>query len=513
MEKATEHVKKIAGLVTSAYLIMILVISPFYAPEGYVDIGMHKFLIFKGASIVCMGALVPAAVFLFVRKWRESQVKLSVTDICVLLYGMSVMVSYACSTWKGTAFWGEDGWYMGLFSQLVFVAGYFAVSRFATHIQAWYVVSMVVSAAVFLLGLLNRFSIYPFDMEGANPGFISTLGNINWFCSYWVVLFPIGLTAYWNGFGNTKLKKAALIVYILLGFMTGIAQGSSSGFLALCAVCFMLFLLSFQSGEKLLRLFELLILFAVSTLLLSILINQFPEHFNYHNAIGDRLTTYAVGAGFFAAVVVVYAVLRYFVKQRKFKVSRLRVIRNAVAVFIILVVTGIGALFLYYSRNPGSVTGSSAAGVFVIDSDWGNGRGTTWYAGTEGFVTMSAAQKIVGVGPDCFYNYVYTKPQIAEKLYEEFGEARLTNAHNEWLTVLVNTGVCGLTAYAASFITAIYRYGKAGNRKAILMIGAVCLLSYTVHNMVSFQQVICTPLAFLIMGMCEKLCGDVRESD
>lgn len=510
MENSTESVKKYARMVTGAFLLFIMVIFPFYVPEGYVEIGVHKFLFFKAVGLVCLGLLAPAAVWLLILevknlRSKKGRVRLSITDISLLLYGTAVLASYICTEWKDDALWGAEGWYMGMLTQFIFIAAYFAVSRFVINAKMWYMVGIGVSAVVFLLGLLNRFSVYPLALQGAEPGYISTLGNINWFCSYWIVLFPIGIVAYWSGFGDTLLKKTGFILYLLLGFMTGVAQGSSSGFLALGTVSSVLFFLSFGSGEKLLKWLELVICFAVSILILSVLKNQFPERYNYQNAIGEFLTKYSVGFAVFAFSVVCYAVLHFLFKKRKINGKSLRMIRNAAAVFTVLLLMGIFLLICFYSKNPESAGDSQIAEQFIIDSDWGNGRGVTWYAGAKGFATMSFVQKLVGIGPDCFYHYVYEVEEIAVKLYEVFGTARLTNAHNEWLTVLVNTGLFGLLTYAAAFGSAVFRLIKLGKSKEILWISAVCLISYTVHNMVSFQQVICTPQIFILMGIGESL--------
>ena len=71
-----------------------------------------------------------------------------------------------------------------------------------------------------------------------------------------------------------------------------------------------------------------------------------------------------------------------------------------------------------------------------------------------------------------------------------------TNAHNEWLTTLVNMGLLGVAAYAAVFITALQTYRK--NFLAVLL-----LLTYGIHSLISFQQVLNTPFFFLILGLCE----------
>lgn len=494
-----------ARSIVSLYLLVLVVVSPFYAPEGYIDIGINKFQLFQGAGIIFGVLLVPAVLVLLYIKWKKKEkIRWSVTDAAMLVYGAAVILSFLCTDWKDNALWGTDGWYMGTITQLMFVAVYFAVSRFLEKERIWYGIFLVVSFAIFLLGFLNRFSVYPIQMEGANPIFISTLGNINWFCSYWMAVFPIGLVLYWLGEGNTVWKKAGLILYIIVGFMTGIVQGSSSGFLALGAMVAVLFGLSFREEEKLLRWMELLVLFAASAFGVGILKSWFPARLNYQDVLEEKLTEFSNIVPVLIVTAVGYAIMHYLIKYKHLRIRQFRFLRNVIAGLVLAMAVAVGALFVYYSMNPEAAQNSKTAQIFIIDSDWGNSRGTTWKAGTDAFRTMSAGRKLVGIGPDCFYLYVYGVEEIAQQLHNVFGNARLTNAHNEWLTILVNIGILGLSAYAAAFVSAVWRQLQAGKRKGLVLVSTVCIISYTVHNMVSFQQIICTPVVFILLGMGER---------
>lgn len=510
-EKIKNNLKVCITILVYIYLFLIIAVMPFYAPQGYVDIGMNKYYFFRMTGLVCFGLIAVAAIlllsiniFMYMKYKKSMDLKLSVTDIAMLLYGGAVILSFLCTEWKEEAFWGTDGWYMGAVSQLMFIIIYFAVSRFAENEKMWYVLFMAVSFFVFLLGFLNRFSVYPFQMDGANPVFISTLGNINWFCSYWMVIFPVGMVFYWNGVADTILKKSVLILYLIVGFMTGIVQGSSSAFLALGTMIFVLFCLSFRDGRKLLRWLELMFIFAVSTLLIGILKNCFPESLNYDNTIAGKLTDFTVSIAILAVVAICYAVMHYWIVQKELEVKKLKVLRNVVVGIFTFIVIMAAALIIYYSVKPETAANSQMAQAFVIDDDWGNGRGATWEAGVNAVITMPIWEKLVGVGPDCFSNYVYSEPGISNMLYNVFGDARLTNSHNEWLTIFVNLGLFGALTYAAAFISAIIRQVKGYKTSEIVLVSALCIISYTMHNMVSFQQVICTPIVFIMLGMGEK---------
>lgn len=500
---------KYAIVITGIYLFLMVVVFPFFAPEGYVHIDKNKYGFFLLTGLLCFGLIVPAAIFLLVKQkalWK----KLSLTDKTVLLYAAAVILSFLCTKWREYSWWGADGWYMGFVSQLMFAAIYFCVSRFSQKTEYWYKIFLAVSAVIFLLGLLNRFSVYPINMKSEDPGFISTLGNINWFCSYWVVTFPIGLVMYWN---QKKGKNVLLILYLLLGFMIGITQGSSSGFLALGAVVLILFFLSFKEKEKLLRWLQILLLFSISMLLLSIIKGWFPQALNYVNKIEEYLTKFIVSLGVFTVIFLINTAAHFFFQKEKLEIEKLKYVPVIAAGLLCAAAIVLAICLFYYNRSSmdkNAVQEGTAAAYFTLDTDWGNGRGTTWKAGADAFAGMSFREKWTGIGPDCFYAYVYSDAEIARELYSVFGDARLTNAHNEWLTTLVNTGIFGLLSYAAIFISSIVRLLRAGKKKELLLVAAVSIVAYTVHNMVSFQQVICTPVIFIILGFGEK---ELREME
>lgn len=85
-EKWAKFISGYARIITYVYLLFIIVLSPFYAPQGYVDIGINKFRFFRITGIICFVMLVPAAIVLLLIRWKKREaLKLSVTDKAVLL--------------------------------------------------------------------------------------------------------------------------------------------------------------------------------------------------------------------------------------------------------------------------------------------------------------------------------------------------------------------------------------------------------------------------------------------
>jgi len=513
LEECKKLVKYYTKVVLYVFLFLLIVVFPYYAPNGYVKLGVYKYIFFREIGIQCMLMMFPAVVFLIVFQWKHlAWNQLSGTNWAMISYAAAVMMSYICTEWKEKAFWGAEGWMMGFVSQMMFVAIYFAVSRFSGKIEIWYSVLLASSFGVFLIGLFNRFSIYPFWMNFDKlPGFISTIGNINWFCGYWSVLFPIGLVVYWSGVCCKLWAKTALIVYVGFGYMVGIVQGSSSGFLVMIAVLFILFVMSFEENERLLRWLELMLLFAGSVLTISVIKQIFPMALNYKNEIEEWLTQPAVCGMLSGITAVCYAVAWILLKKRQHSVRTVcRGVYRTVAVsaFLagLLIIAGMCYNVVYY--RMGKVPADTSAWVF--DMHWGNGRGAAWIAGGRAFAAMPIIQKLMGIGPDCFENCVYGNSDIAEMLYSVYGMSRLTNAHNELLTALVNTGVWGLLSYAAIFLIAILRQFKKSRQETLLLVSAVCILAYAVNNIVSFQQVASTSIVFILIGFGESILRQIN---
>ena len=506
-----------------AYFLAMALIYPLYVPGGYKRIGAVKYEFFRNVSLATLA--VAAVVILLsivvrrdwdwiVRNYRQ----MSVTDWFAYGYFVTILLSYLCSDYKKDALWGVQGWYMGVITQMILILTYFLFSRYFHYDLRWIVAWLVAAAAVFLLGICNRYSIYPIVMEGQKATFISTLGNINWFCGYWSVTAPIGVTLYWCS--DKMWVRIAAGVYSVIAMMSGVTQGSESAYIVVAVVALMLFVLSFGSITRMYRFLELCLMYAGSCLLAKLMMYVPGLELNYVTDKGSKFID-ITGILLYgnAAVWMFYITLGFYVllgvaeahvfpkiadnmeRNRRFRgiVTAAVVAAACVAALILLIKSG-----ALYNREVSDVTNDTGVRI-VFDENWGNGRGASWNCGINAYRSMDLLHKIVGVGPDCFADYVYSVPTLAGRLVDRFGNQRLTNAHNEQLTLLVNVGALGWLCYAGVFLTAFVRYVKDAGRQPMLYLCAVSILAYTAHNLVSFQQVLNTPYIFIVLGIGEYI--------
>lgn len=567
VERCHKGLRCLLQFITVLYVLAMGVILPYYYnwETDYSYIGTNKADFFRkyGFAVgkVFLTLLLFYGLFSLWLWWKENREHkgklllianngmdaLSVTDRFVILYTVALCLSYYYSDYRQKALLGISGWYMGFLPQLVLIGSYFAISRFLLrHLGKWLPLALsIVSTPVFLLGLLNRYGYLPPGMTSSGPSYISTIGNINWFCGYLVVLFP--MTAALFVFSKREPSEAQwryrsrrilLGINCAIGFATGITQGSDSGILALTAMMIFLFGLATvgnaeEGKETFGRFLELLLLFGVTLCALALVQLGLPEQNNYQTSLYTMLTKGALPWVWGVAALLLY--LFYTIRRKRMADCRaIRKIWFGLAICLFVTIMSFVAAIMINTRHPGSLGALSENPLFVFDENWGSSRGGTWMAGIGTWQAQDALHKAVGVGPDGMWYYIDSgkAPDLLQAVQEQFGESRLTNAHGEWITILANLGIFGLIGYAGVVVSAIWRFVKgskmigaeagapqgaesaAGTIAAAIGCG-LSLFTYTVNNIFSFQQTMQMTQVFLIMGLGEYMLrqqGERRES-
>ncbi|MBQ9361301.1 MAG: O-antigen ligase family protein [Lachnospiraceae bacterium] len=507
--------KRIMKDVVAVYVFFMFAVYPLYYEDKYYNMGDAKWHFFKWVTLV--GIIVMSAVFIWyqahlasVGKTREywDVHRASVTDWFVLAYAVIALSSYLLSPYKADTLIGYDGWYMGLISQLAFVVIYYFVSRFWRWDDIVLVIYLAVSAAVFLICILNRFKVDPLEMyadlsEYYYIYFVSTLGQATWFSSYMVLLFPIGLFAFWNCEG--AVKRIASGLYVLLGAVTMIAQNSDSALLAYFAIYLILFSASFDDNKKMQRFLESLVILFAGWKIMGILQVMYADRVV---ELSGLMRALSIGAISWILLAVSAGVLIGFIQINKgggFDISAMKPLRKGV---LYAVAGGVVLMVAYIALNTaGAFDGTPLASdnwYLLFDYKWGSDRGLSWIASVGTFVKTGFVRKLFGAGPDGFYNEVYRF--YAEPLNAKWGENTvLTCAHNEWLNALINVGLLGAVAYIGIFISGMARFIKKSVSVPETLAPAMCIAAYMAHNFFCYQQIICTPIIFIIIGAGEMM--------
>lgn len=516
-------IKKAANLFTTAYLLIIFCVYPFYLRSGYLDIGEAKNEFFLLVSFASVGIMSVCGFLLLLEKFsrkdsgREAYLidwdKVSSTDLFVLLYATSVFMSFVFTEYREEAFWGTEGWYIGFVLLILLCCLYFFISRMWDGDRKVFYALIVSSALVFLLGICNRFSVYPIKFEVTQPDFISTLGNINWYCGFLSVVAPVGIGVFVFENEITAVKKGLSGLYAVIAFMSGFAQGSSSIFLWFGALFFMLLWISPEKREWIENWLYLLVLWGASAQLVRLLRHILPGAYNYDL---NNLCGYCTDSSFTLWIAFGGIILLLVIKKWKIKEpdgNSIRKIRTALLLLIsALILAWILTAILFTGRGiPLPEDKAVFRELFYLDENWGNGRGAAILAGFQTFKKMPFLHKLIGVGPDCFSQYAYSLPEVAEGLRSSFGSSRLTNVHNELFTALLNTGVLGVSFYIGIFVSFVKGCMKKGKENPALYVFVTCIICYFAHNMISFAQILNLPFLFILLGMGEAVRRRIKE--
>ena len=501
------------GLIT-LYLWIITGLLPLCFSQGYRGIGTAKFRLFQRVSVGFAPFYAILLVLYSIVWWisnREKQHKsvlsFSATDLFVAFYGAAAVISYLCSDYKETALWGADGWYMGLWTQLILVMVYFGVSRFWKPDVFFYTMTFTVATIVFLLGFCNRFGWYPVKMSHTDPLYLSTVGNINWFCSYLVCIVAFGTGLYLDTDMDKKWKKSVICLCLFTGFMALFVQGSAGGYVTavlMMVICFALVVNKKLYEKKQLFMFPI-ILGAGGVVCICRLL--FEKNFNYHDTLAYWLSLCFL---LFTGILWI-AVL--FIKKRTKSIretyaKQMKVLTWLVCGGLLFGMIGYAGLVIITTINP-SRFGFLPASVFVFDYKWGSLRGATLRLGAACFTGQDLLHKLVGAGPDCMSCFLYNEGNegLIELSRLAFKDLTLTNAHCEILTVLVNLGALGAVSYVGAMSAAIWRMLRG---KGVAFACGVGLLAYNIYGVFSFQQIVGFWFAILFLAMGE---GMLREKN
>lgn len=512
--------------VCQIYMVAVLVVLPlYYIPgNGYYKLGDSKYYLYRNISLICMGICLSIQIIsvarscrmaknrrigqriwienhgqaeqcgsfgMFMRETMEKAVGWCrehsvVTAVC--FYGFCALLSAICSPYGRTAWIGEREWYMGAVTICLMAGGFLMAADYSGQCVRILYLGEAASVIVALIGLLQKLGYDPLGLlKGYVVGdweythMLSTLGNNNWLSGYYSVMFPLSLALFLHAVEEERRGSSMLLgvsntlVVILL-----LLQGSDGGVMVACVTLWICFWSSRKKNGLWEPLFVLLSGVCTGMLLWGKAMQSLGTYdILLQDGIARKMAAWQ-GWLPLAVVCLLFCGIHYALPEKK-----KRALQTGALCGSLLLAAGV--IIWYILRLQGS--------NFV---EWGNRRGMLWQMAWQGFYRGDLKQKLLGAGPDCFAGYLGEILPGGTTLFDQgyFAGSVFTNAHNEWLTTLINMGILGVVAYLAVFIATFRKYRD--DSFAVLL-----LLTYGVYSLISFQQVLNTPLFFLLLGNCE----------
>lgn len=544
----------VSGLIEWLLLVAVLavcVVVPLYARDGYHQIGDAKFEAYRRIMTGSFSVLLLLAAVYYVCRIivcrrsaaREENLldgphlihrfpQVSLTDKFALAYLILTGISVISGGFYNDALWGAVGWNMGFLTQVSFVLLYLFLSRFGRYYRAVLIILCSVAAVVFAIGILHRLMIDPIGFyDGLNyeqkAQFLSTLGQATWYASFMAVTLPVGIGAFLYTEGTRRRVLSG--IYIMLGFCSLVTQNSDSAYFALAGAMFVFFMISCGSKVALHRFMAVLSMLFAAGKIMYLLTRMRPNPELEPDFITELMWT--SGLTWILLIVCLLLTLatalrkpkKFYTKvmnkggtadggmpgQKKggeFPASAVRRIRRGtVGVAVGLVMLIVLVICLHSLGALPTDISNKVSGIPYLNwnDDWGNGRGRIWSFSCRMISEESLGHRIFGVGPDCFNSYAKTYHRDEVRLL--WGEKLLTNAHNEWLTMLINGGILGAAAYVGVYVAEVRRCLRGWRQNELLSGVAASCVSYMCYNFFCYQQVLCTPFIFILMGIGEYI--------
>jgi len=503
-------------------LLTYFIVLPLYFKNGYELIATNKykcFMFISKYSAIILGAFA----ILYFATWgmNGEEIKafrpLKKMDIAMLAFLAVALLSHLVSNFKHvgekgdyffyeSSLYGASGWFMGFMTFFILILMYFMISRFFKYTDKIWIPIILVNIVIFAWGIVNRYKIYPIDMSVGEdwarsaPSYVSSIGNINWFAGYQSVIAPLFIGFYWAE--KTPWKRRLLAAAMFIADMALLLNGSDSAVMSFCVMAFVLLLVSLRSEEEMMSFSEVALMFVTSGICVFIVDKIFPGQRDMSSTLAN---IFVKGAFPFVLLVLCVALRFYFALCLTKKAKYPDYLKKNLS-RIILIVTGslfgVFVLLIIINTLSGStlplIGGSS---LFTFDSEWGSDRGATWTCGIMTYAGIGFGNKLIGVGPDCFYFALSQNEAVYNYAYEIFGGARLTNAHNELISLLVNVGILGVGAFVTMCVFSIKAFLERTKKNPYMIAFALSMVMYLANNMFSFEQITNVPFFFLTIGI------------
>lgn len=515
-DRNEENNSKFTTRIIDIFVIAILCIFPLAVTDKYYNILQTKYYFYIGSvCLVSLVILMSAFVehkkikrFIIDFQWKAFVKRFTITDITLLIFLLTAIISTICSDYVYESFWGNEGRFSGLFLLGLYGIAYFLVTRLGKF-RDWYLdVFLGANMIVCLFGITDYFKMdilhFKADMiESQKFIFTSTIGNINTYTALVGMVVAVAAVL----FSIEKVWKRKLYYYIcmVIGFFALIMGISDNAYLSLAALFGLLPLFLFKN-KKGIKNYMIIIATFFSVI-------QFIDWIN--DVMGEKV--YGIDSAF--SIIVNYKGLIWIViglwliisiwyvaEYRRKEHHDLKNNFMCYAWFGFIIIAIIVFIYVLYDVNVnGNVDRYGALkGYLLFDDDWGTHRGYIWRNAMECFSDFSPIKKLIGFGPDTFGIILLDKTQ--NNIYGEIYDT----AHNEYIHYLLTVGIVGVTSYIIYLCSFIVNGVRICKKNPIVIAIVMAVICYSVQAFVNLNLPIATPIMWMLLMLGELKCREVK---
>ena len=490
-----QQLRRMAERSAVAFLLAVLCVYPLYI-DKFSNLGVVKFTgvaTLSWAFCLWLGAL--AAIGARPRAgrlpWR--------TDHGLWALGAVVatgVVSTVTSLSPAMSLWGLGGYYGGCMMVLFTAVGYLAVRAFAPQklLNGLTFCAGITTALVTVLYVLNIFNI---DLIGTyadtavveRAQFFSTLGQKNFCSGFMAFALPLVFYAFLVARGARHT-----VFYGVPAFFGGLALAvvDADGLaLGIGTAVLVLLCQKIFTTRTLRRLMVIGMFFFADAGWM-----QYMRTHVYTQGGKPILAAFGHYAQLgFAVCAAVWAVLFFALRSCEIPLWKAGRVLAAIAVTLAVV------LVVLANFMPGFPSLGKLDDLLVFNDDWGTYRGTAWRISWSAWTAQPFWRKLLGVGPGMMHTAVaqWAGADITARMKTFYA------AHNEYLELLLTSGVLGLAAWVW-FVTAHLRKAAQNWLRPGVAPVTLALVSYLAHAAVSIRVSMIFPEIMLLFGLLQVFC-------
>lgn len=476
----------LGSLVSKLWFYLVFLLIPLYMNKDmYTAMIQSKGKCFWFIGVICITGVVIYYIQGIISKeykWKLSLNNWNFLDIGMLLFGVSVFISFLLSEDKLACLKGENGFYCGTFLCLISIILYFFLSRnLISDKQLWDMV-IIVSDIIFVWIFLNSISIDILNMHAAIIeeqyfSYYASLGNSNSISAYLCLLIPVGLIFFLHA--EKRADQWFYGSFAVLGVLAALSIHTEGVWIGL--VIMMLFFLPycFSSWIRLERLMLLGMAVGGMLVLLKLLSLLIPNKMYFGAGISTYLIRYWAGA----FLLLICAFVYLFCKKRSGRMKE-AVLKKISYVLDAVIVIGIAGYVISSIRS--------------FDYTYGSGRGAIWMGSVQLFGEYSVTEKLFGLGTEMIKGRLTELVSAIHNTGQNFA-----NCHNNILECLLTLGLFGLFAYLFVWVFVIKEYID-GSKKSLTKEQAayfLALIAYFGQSIVGNPYSLSAPMVFVMLAL------------
>ncbi len=494
MEIMQEHV-------TSLYVAIMLLIFPLFYRNNYIDILRAKRDFYFTVTFFFLGMMVLLALFAILERGKGNSPftkKLNIKSALFLFLLLAVVIWLIGGFGSGhlaDAFWGETGRYLGIMVYLSGAAVMLILARFLKWSTFLTWAFLLGVSGVYLLQILNEWQI---DILGMKENlatdqysiFIGTIGNLNFNAAFNSITVAALMVLFLNS--KEKISMWIYAIVLFLGFTGSFCCRSDSTFLGIGASFLVILGYVFLQKKKLDKVWiegaVFLLALGVTALFYTLFRkNAYTFDGVMQVALNGKLLTVM------AAFLVLCALVWRWVKDK----DKLYLWLGRVY-WGILLICALAFFTVFGMANIGKAGETGWLAKFRYNDAWGSNRGYVWSRSWQLFFKLSPEKKVFGCGINC-YSYL---------MNEHFGEearalymAKYIDAHNEYLQMLVTTGIAGFIGYFGMILTVLAKSVRSVAKDERALLGIVGIAAFLAQGIANSSQITILPFVFIGLGI------------